>query len=323
VTSADETGAGLSPRQLRALIWSIGLAALGYLAISLWGGWQQVAAAASKVGIAGLVIALLLSLVNYGLRFIRWQYYLRTLGHGVPWVASLHIYLLGFALTTTPGKAGEMLRSVFLKRYQMPYAKSIAAFFSERLSDLMSVLLLTLFGLVTYPAGLPVFYVLAIAVFLALVVLHSQRWLDAIRRFSDTRLRGGVARVASSALDIVLHSRQLYGWAPLGAGLLIGFIAWAAEAWAFHLMVGWMGLELPWPVTFFIYAFSMIVGAISFLPGGLGSAELTMVTLLTLNRVEAPEAVALTVLIRVTTLWFAVLLGVVALLRHHHPDQHP
>ena len=319
VPVSDDKSHGLSPRQQRALTWSIGLAILGYLVFSLWGGWREVVAAAGEVGVIGLFIALLLSLVNYGLRFVRWQYYLHTLGTSIPWSASLGIYILGFSLTTTPGKSGEMLRSVFLKRYRMPYSKSIAAFFSERLSDLISVLLLTLFGLATYPAGRPVFYVLVIAVLIALTILHSQRWLDAIRRIIDKRLGGGFARVASSALDIVLHSRTLYGWAPLGLGLLVGFFAWAAEAWAFYLMTGWMGLELSWQVTFFIYAFSMIVGAVSFLPGGLGGAELTMVTLLMLNRVEAPEAVALTVLIRVTTLWFAVVLGIAALLRHRHP----
>ena len=304
---------------MRALVWSVGLATVGYLVFSLWGGWREVIDAASRVGVSGLLIALTLSLVNYGLRFVRWQYYLTTLGHGIPWLASLRIYILGFALTTTPGKAGEMLRSVFLARFQIPYTKSIAAFFSERLADLLSVLGLTLFGVATYPAGRPVFYFLLVTAAIILLVLHSQRWLDLVRRLIERFLRGRLKQFAGNLVDIVLHSRRLYRWAPLGWSLLLGLIAWAAEAYAFHLMTVWMGLEIAWPATFFIYAFSMIVGAISFLPGGLGGAELTMVTLLMLNRVPAPEAVALTVLIRVTTLWFAVLLGVAALIRHRHP----
>jgi uncharacterized protein (TIRG00374 family) len=319
VSPDNENYAGLSSRQMRALVWSVALATVGYLVFSLWGGWREVIDAASRVGVVGLLIALALSLVNYGLRFLRWQYYLTTLGHGIPWLDSLRIYILGFALTTTPGKAGEMLRSVFLARFQIPYTKSIAAFFSERLADLLSVLGLTLFGVATYPAGRPVFYFLLATAAIILLVLHSQRLLDLIRQLIDRFLRGKIRKFAGNLVDIVLHSRRLYRWAPLGWSLLLGLIAWAAEAYAFHLMTGWMGLELAWPVTFFIYAFSMIVGAISFLPGGLGGAELTMVTLLMLNRVAAPEAVALTVLIRVTTLWFAVMLGVAALVRHRHP----
>jgi uncharacterized protein (TIRG00374 family) len=319
VSSDDENSAGLSPQQVRALVWSVALATVGYLVFSLWGGWREVIDAASRVGLAGLLVALALSLVNYGLRFVRWQYYLAVLGHAIPWRDSLQIYVLGFALTTTPGKAGELLRSVFLARFQIPYTKSIAAFFSERLADLLSVLILTLFGVATYPAGRPVFYFLLAAAAVVLLVLHSQRLLDRARRLIDRFPGEKIRSVAGNLVNIVLHSRRLYRWGPLGWSLALGLVAWAAEAYAFHLMTIWMGLELAWPVTFFIYAFSMIVGAISFLPGGLGGAELTMVTLLMLNRVSAPEAVALTVLIRVTTLWFAVILGVGALLRHRYP----
>ncbi len=318
MSTESEKSVSLNPKQLRALIWSITLATAGYLAFSFWGGWHEVVQAASRIGIVGLLIALCLSLINYGLRFVRWQYYLTSLGHKVPWLESLHIYIAGFALTTTPGKMGEMLRSVFLARFGMEYTKSIAAFFSERLSDLVAVLVLTLFGIASYPQGRPIFYFLISGVIVVFLILHNQDWLDRIKNLINRRLRGRLANIAGGAVDVVLHSRQLYRWAPLGWGLALGVIAWAAEAYAFHLMTLWMGLELAWPITFFIYAFSMIVGAISFLPGGLGGAELTMVTLLMLNRVEAPEAVALTVLIRVTTLWFAVLLGVVALLRHRH-----
>jgi uncharacterized protein (TIRG00374 family) len=71
--------------------------------------------------------------------------------------------------------------------------------------------------------------------------------------------------------------------------------------------------ELSLSVALFIYAFSMLVGALSFLPGGLGGAEATMVALLMLNHIAQPQAVAATILIRLATLWFAVVLGVIAL----------
>jgi len=53
-------------------------------------------------------------------------------------------------------------------------------------------------------------------------------------------------------------------------------------------------------------------GALSFMPGGLGGDEAVMVGLLVWQGLDAADAVAATVIIRVTTLWFAVLLGVAA-----------
>lgn len=140
---------------LRAVFWSIALAALGYLGLSLWAGWREVVAAVVQVGPLVLLGLLALSLTNYLLRFVRWGRYLALLDAPVPWRINLDAYFSGFALTTSPGKVGEMLRSVLLKRHGVPPAASIAAFFAERLSDLLSILVLTAVGLWAYAPARP------------------------------------------------------------------------------------------------------------------------------------------------------------------------
>lgn len=303
----------LSLRQWRALVLSVVFAAAAYLIVSVYSGWTEVLVALGRVGVGGFALALGLSLVNYGLRFVRWQYYLKLLGHSLPWPQHLTIYLAGFALTTTPGKAGELVRSLFLSRDGVPYAESVAAFFSERLSDLIAVLLLAMLGILAYEAGRPVFYVLVPLVLLVLFVLSRHRWLAWIKAHLANHA-GRIATLLTGLVDVLLHSGRLYRPAPLSVGLGLGLIAWAAEAYAFYLMIQWMGLSVDLSTAVAIYAFAMLVGAVSFLPGGLGSAELAMVALLMLARVPQPEAVALTVLIRVATLWFAVVLGMLALI---------
>src|SRR5512137_2100324 len=111
------TNTVLSGWRFRALLLVVLLSALGYLAFSLWGGWHEVVSAIVRVGFIGTVIALALSLVNYGLRFVRWQKYLALLGHHVYAPESLRIYIAGFGLTILPGKVGETIRSVFLKHH--------------------------------------------------------------------------------------------------------------------------------------------------------------------------------------------------------------
>ena len=120
----------LSGWRFRSVIWSVLLAASGYLAFAVWSGWAEVADAVTRVGVLGLGVTLALSLVNYGLRFLRWQGCLAALGHPVPWKPGLQIYLAGFALTSTPGKNGEALRGVLLRPRGVPYPMSFAAFFS-------------------------------------------------------------------------------------------------------------------------------------------------------------------------------------------------
>ena len=96
----------LSGWRFRALLLIVLVSALGYLAFSLWGGWHEVVSAIVRVGFIGTAIALSLSLVNYGLRFVRWQKFLALLGHHVYAPESLRIYIAGFAAALGLAAAG-------------------------------------------------------------------------------------------------------------------------------------------------------------------------------------------------------------------------
>jgi uncharacterized protein (TIRG00374 family) len=97
-------------------------------------------------------------------------------------------------------------------------------------------------------------------------------------------------------------------------GFLTGLCAWGAESMGFFLLMQALGSPLQLSSAVFIYAFSMLAGAVSFLPGGLGGSEASMILLLRLSTVALPIAVSATLLIRLATLWYAVAIGIVALL---------
>jgi uncharacterized protein (TIRG00374 family) len=307
----------LSGWRYKTLVVSIVAAALGYLAFSIWGGVHDVVSALNRVGLIGLLLLLALSLVNYGLRFVRWQIYLDALGHNMPWRPSGRIYLAGFALTTTPGKAGEALRGVLLKRWGVPYIRSLAAFISERLSDLVAIVLLTLFGLSMQPqmAGLVAIGVIAVLAGL-LLLTHAApvKWLATWGARGSGRARA----IAMHLSKMLAEARYCHSPKILFMATVLSLLAWGAEALAFFCMLGWLGVDVSFSFAVFVFVVAALAGALSFLPGGLGGVEAVMVGLLLWKGVSLPEAVAATVLIRLTTLWFAVALGVVALALSRH-----
>jgi uncharacterized membrane protein YbhN (UPF0104 family) len=64
-----------------------------------------------------------------------------------------------------------------------------------------------------------------------------------------------------------------------------------------------------------IYALAVLAGSAAFfLPAGLGGMELVMTTLLVAQGAPLPVAVVATLLCRIATLWFAVLIGMAAAL---------
>ena len=297
------------------MLWSLALAALGYLGLSLWAGWRAVAAAVVQVGPWVFLGLLSLSLGNYLLRFLRWERYLALLDARVPWRINLDIYFSGFALTTSPGKVGEMLRSVLLKPHGVAHAASIAAFFAERTSDLLSILVLAAIGLWAYAPARPV---IGLALAMVLTLLLLAQWtalIEAIDRWATARPRKWAALIVKLC-EIVLHFRRCFSLPAVSMGLAIGVVAWLAEGIGFWWLLESLGHPLPMTTAVFIYAFGMLVGGLSFLPGGLGSSEAVMIGLLMLHGLPESAAVTATLLCRLATLWFAVGLGALFLARH-------
>ncbi len=288
------------------------LAASGYLAFVLWGGWHDVLAASTSIGVLGLAAVLGLSLVNYALRFVRWQIYLKALGQQVPTVPSALIYASGFALTTTPGKAGELVRGIFLRRHGVSFTASTAAFFSERLSDLVGVVTLAMLGLATYPAGRSLAIVAVGMIGVALAILSRPRLLEWLKvRLPEEG--GRLIRTVRHLLAMLLEASRCHAPVVLAVATLLSVIAWSAEAVGAWLVLRWLGFDAGLAFAAGAYALAMLAGALSFLPGGLGGTEAVMVAILLWGGMPGAEAVAATVIIRLATLWFAVAIGIAAL----------
>jgi len=186
-------------------------------------------------------------------------------------------------------------------------------FFSYQLSNLISIMLLVSVGLWAYPQAQPVIIVMGGIILGILFFLQQTKWLQALEAIAQRKLPAKPARLITSSVEIVLHSKRCFSLPMLLYSIAMGLVAWGAEGVAFYYIMHVLGSDMTLQTALFIYAFSMLVGAISFLPGGLGGTEATMVALLILNNIAQPQAVAATVLIRLATLWFAVALGVIAM----------
>ncbi len=299
------------PRLTTVLI-SLLVAALLYFTLIAGVDGQRTWAAMHRLDWVGWLSILCLSLFNYSLRFARWHGYLRWLGHALPIGRHLLIYVSGFALTTTPGKAGEGVRAVYLARRKVPYAHTVAAMFAERLLDLLSILVLSLLAIVSFTGY--VYWVLApLAVIAAMLwTMHRRPLLRAAqRRVDDPQTFVG------HVLHVFVHAWErafvLLSWKPMLGGLALGCMAWAAEGVSVYLIAGRLGLAIALTLAIGIYATSMLIGALSFVPGGLGSTEAAMALLLKLAGVAAGTAISVTLIARIATLWFAVVLGLICL----------
>ena len=298
-------------RRGAAVVTAVALA--GYLAVVWSVDGERILAAAAHIGLATVGLVLLLSLVNYLLRFGRWQLYVRWQGFSVGALRSLPIYLGGFALTVSPGKAGEAVRCYYLSEEGVPYRASFAMLFVERLLDLLAILILSALILGTRAD-------LGWAIGGAFVLIAIGLLLIVWPRSPDL-LRGAAARIGGRAhhlldwlADTLARSGALLRPPRLLAALTLSIVAWGAEGYGVWLLVSALGHETSPLLAIGIYGLAVLAGAAAiFLPAGLGGTEAAMTGLLVAAGLPVAEAVAVTLICRLATLWFAVAIGLIAL----------
>ena len=306
-------GDDLRQRLIRPLLWSI------FAAVAIYGGsmilsdLNTVSASVAKLGVTGWAIVLGLSLINYGLRFVRWEIYLVRLNSRIPCHLSLAYYIGGFAFTTTPGKAGEAVRSLYLKRHGVAYVHSLAAFFTERFVDLVAMVFLALVAALTFPAYQWPVLVITVFVIAVLPLIHSKTFHASLDRQLGKLPSEKLRSMGSRLLDLLRSASTLLRSGPLYAGVALALIAWGAEGVAFHVILEALGVDTSLGLAVGIYSVSVLAGALSFIPGGLGITEAVMVLLLKLVGADTATAVAATLICRLATLWFAVIIGGIVL----------
>ena len=287
-------------------------AVLLYAGLASWSDLEQVLAVMRTfpTGAAAAVAALVV--LGLALRALRWHYYTRALGLGIPVAPSLLAFVASFAFTATPGKAGEIVKSFLLRhRFGARVAHTAGALVVERVTDLLAVLLLAVVGL-ELGAGLGwVLAVGALVVATATAFLASERLQGAILRLA-ARVPG-VGR-ATARLPVLLDSsRSLLTPGRLGAGVALAVAAWSCEALALEVVLDALGADVPRSGAFFAFAAATLLGVLSMLPGGLGGFEASMVLILGELEVPSSTAVAATLLFRLGTLWAVSVLGLAVL----------
>jgi uncharacterized protein (TIRG00374 family) len=267
-----------------------------------------------------VALAALCSLLNYALRIVRWQRYLARLGHHLPFGFTSLTYIAGFAFTVSPGKVGEMARA----RYYSPLGISVpdvaGAFFVERLLDLIAMIVLATLIVTAAPRYQFAMWSSGVVAVVVLALLASLPWTSLSRKLEGvTRLPRPLTRLMAGSAKALAAARSLLTPGALLFGFVLGLVAWGLEGLGLYALGSMLPATHLAPATGVgIYAVAVLIGAVSLLPGGLGSTETVMTALLTTQGYAVGDALLLTILCRIVTLWLAVCIGWMAVFALRH-----
>ncbi|HEY7215758.1 MAG TPA: lysylphosphatidylglycerol synthase transmembrane domain-containing protein [Thermoanaerobaculia bacterium] len=290
----------------------LGLGALVVLGLALTAHPRDLARSLRGFDLRLLIPVLSLSLVNYALRLVRWEVYLSRLGVRLARSRSLAVFLIGFLLSVTPGKAGELGKAWLVRELGGgPALRVVPAILGERLTDVLGVLLLIALGSLPFPGGPWIAAAGLAGVAAAIAALTWQRLAELL--FSWLQRLPVLRSRVPHLQEIYASLRSLLSPSLLLLALALSVAAWGAEGLGFFLVVREYAPGAGLLPSVFNYTGSTFLGALSMLPGGLGAAEGALAALLHSQGLDTADAGSVTLLIRGATLWFAVLLGLLAL----------
>ncbi|NNF24734.1 MAG: flippase-like domain-containing protein [Rhodobacteraceae bacterium] len=309
--SGRDPAAARRRRDLWILAGLFALMLAGLAALAAATGWRQTLQSFASLGLGQVALLLLLSLVNYALRGLRWHLFANRLGLATGLMQDLRHFIGGFAMSATPGRVGELVRMRWIERETgWAFERTAPLVLIDRASDLtaMAVLLALALG---FSAGgiagaLPV---IALALAVAYVATHPALLSRAAGY--GYRITGAFKRLFVGVRRASVSLAHFRSPAVLMIAGALGLAGWMAEGVAFHLLLVWMGADVGLWSAVAIFVFSTLAGGLTGAPGGVGGAEAVMIGLLTAQGVPLETSIPATLIIRVTTLWFAIGLGLV------------
>ncbi len=310
----------------KKILTSVALGALVFLAFSIYADFDNLLKAFREFNWLYFPLILLLTYGNFIIRFFKWEYYRKLLNIELKTKVSFLIFMSTFVMSVTPGKMGELLKSYLVREENgTPVSKSAPIIIAERLTDFISVVLLCIAGAFVFNYGKEI--VLGVGIFfISCVVLISSRKLSlkiisVIEKFKIFHKVGEKFHEAYESIYTLVRIK------PLIIAVSMSAVAWFLECLGLYMILrvysSFTHIDVSIMSAVFIYGFSTIVGSIAMLPGGLGLTEASLTGLMILLNIPKDISVASTFIIRIATLWFSVIVGIISVYfyqRYSHKD---
>ena len=244
---------------------------------------------------------------------IKWHFLLKNSEVDVPLTKSIAIFFSGVAFEITPGQIGALIKSQILKTsYNIPRTKTVPIVIVEKVYDLIGAILASVIGIIIL--GMEI-YLIAIAIsvlaFIFFFMYHKPASELFFNRITKLKFFSKHIENISGFYEIVQKSTNVRAATIC---ILLALAYWfMVSAAAYYTLISFDVNILDYLKVLAIYSTSTLLGAISFIPAGIGITEGSIAGLFTLNGIDVSTALILAVMIRIFTLWYSVSVGFIAL----------
>ena len=288
-------------------------AILIYLGLISYSDFNKTISSLKSIPLDAFLLSLLAIIISIIFKFIRWQIYLNELEIKLTFADSLLVFTSGFIMSISPGKIGELLKSFLLKsKCQIPIAKSSPVVAAERIVEFTALILVCLLGVIIFNSGSNYIFIFAPILLTGGVIVNSNKFRNILRKmFSRLPF---INKYIDDIEEFNVNLKKLLRLNIFLKILLISITAWILEFYGFYFILSSFKNDITVVWASFSYSLSILIGAVSMLPGGIGTTEGALSFLLTQKGIIENVAIASTIVIRLFTLWIPVFLGFIAMI---------
>ncbi len=290
----------------KKLVLIIALAIGVYIVMGIYADFSQLARVITEFEWGYFVALLGLTTAGYLLRYLKWDLFLKKVGVSLPAKQNLFVFFSGLAMIVTPGKIGEIWKGWLIRDISGDsLSKTVPVVILDRITDILSLILLSAVGILSYREGAPLLVILLVIIagFYAAIRSRSisERMLGVLERRAGKYAPD--ARAMHTTFEQAMEPATLLSLSALNA------LAWFCECLGLYVVVMGFHQQISATLATFIFSFASLAGGVSMIPGGIGLAEATITGFLQVYGLDVASAIGITLVVRFGTLWYGVILG--------------
>ncbi|MDE1865461.1 MAG: flippase-like domain-containing protein [Candidatus Micrarchaeota archaeon] len=282
-----------------------------FIAVALFGGLSKVVSTIEGANAYLFAAAFVLVFAGMLTRFGRWSYCLKTLKIKIPFKKSFAAYMSLYSMDITPGRVGRIVAGYTINRVAHSKFMKVAPIITiDIFSDFVGFAILALVTSFVFHQFFWYVVVFVILLSISFVFLLHEGAYKLLRKSSF--LRNAMNRFSSNINDYYSSQNLLNNKKVYVVALFYTIPAEIMDSMALYFSAVAISVKAFAAQSVFIYSVAQIFGMVSTLPGSVGVTDGTMVLLLgsTLN-INAALSSAITIMTRLSTLWFSVIIGMI------------
>ncbi|MEL7670110.1 lysylphosphatidylglycerol synthase transmembrane domain-containing protein [Methanobacterium sp.] len=288
-------------------VWLVILfAVVVYLIMGIYADFGSLLTAIEKFNWVFIPLMLILVLIAYLVRFLKWSLFLKSAGVRLKLKDNLFVFFSGMGMIITPAKVGEIWKGWLIRDINgEKLSKTVPVVITDRVTDVIGLVILSLLGILYYKDGIYILAALLLIFAVFFIAIRSEKISGILISILEKRAgkySKDIKTMHATFLQL-MHPRNIVGLSFLSA------FAWFFECLALYFVIVGFGQSLNLILSTFVFSFASLVGAISMIPGGLGIAEATISGMLQYFGLTSVDSIGVAIIIRFGTLWFGAILG--------------